>query len=252
MPVGYEKSALGRQTVQRSILDRRFTPYTAQLTIRSGAAAAGHFIDGIRTTEVPVRFNSNAGSRNLALIVRGTATGLNGASAIKARIVFVDLFGNALNASENTVTPAADGSFTAIVAGFAADDTVTSMVANVGLGVAGAEAIIRLQSCHILQMTPYSADGSENWRVIADVWTKYPRHFDLQREYAKAGITARWDSHSQQFLREWLGSAPPKRGSYLRGDRIIDPAPAAGQAPGWVCVAAGTPGTWKPMAPLGS
>ena len=45
-------------------------------------------------------------------------------------------------------------------------------------------------------------------------------------------------------------SAPPSTGSWTAGTAIHHAAPAAGTAPGWVCVASGTPGTWKAMAAL--
>jgi hypothetical protein len=46
------------------------------------------------------------------------------------------------------------------------------------------------------------------------------------------------------------GSAAPVSGTWTRGSRVWNTAPVAGGTPGWVCVAAGTPGTWKAMANL--
>lgn len=40
-------------------------------------------------------------------------------------------------------------------------------------------------------------------------------------------------------------SAAPTSGTYKRGDIIFNNAPSAAGFTGWVCVAAGTPGTWK-------
>jgi hypothetical protein len=40
-------------------------------------------------------------------------------------------------------------------------------------------------------------------------------------------------------------TAPPTAGTYARGDFVRNSQPAAGGAFGWVCVAGGTPGTWK-------
>jgi hypothetical protein len=45
-------------------------------------------------------------------------------------------------------------------------------------------------------------------------------------------------------------SAAPAAGAWLRGDIIWNTAPSAAGTPGWVCTAAGTPGTWKAMANL--
>jgi hypothetical protein len=43
-------------------------------------------------------------------------------------------------------------------------------------------------------------------------------------------------------------SGPPTVGTWNRGDIVWNSFPSAGGVPGWVCVASGTPGTWKAMA----
>lgn len=53
------------------------------------------------------------------------------------------------------------------------------------------------------------------------------------------------------FRRRLLGSAPPDQGSWDRGDRIENEAPARGVPLGWVCVAGGTPGEWAPYGNIG-
>jgi hypothetical protein len=45
-------------------------------------------------------------------------------------------------------------------------------------------------------------------------------------------------------------SAAPTTGTWKRGDVVWNTTPSAGGTPGWVCVTAGTPGTWKAMANL--
>jgi hypothetical protein len=45
--------------------------------------------------------------------------------------------------------------------------------------------------------------------------------------------------------RQKLGTAAPSAGTWQVGDMIFNAAPAAGGTIGWVCVTAGTPGTWK-------
>lgn len=41
------------------------------------------------------------------------------------------------------------------------------------------------------------------------------------------------------------GTAAPTTGTWALGDIVWSTAPAAGGYIGWVCTAAGTPGTWK-------
>lgn len=45
-------------------------------------------------------------------------------------------------------------------------------------------------------------------------------------------------------------TAPPSAFDWQAGDSIHNWSPSAGGVPGWVCVTAGTPGTWKAMATL--
>jgi hypothetical protein len=46
------------------------------------------------------------------------------------------------------------------------------------------------------------------------------------------------------------GSASPTIGTYVQGDMMFNSAPAAGGPMGWMCVAGGSPGTWKAMGSL--
>jgi parallel beta-helix repeat protein len=46
----------------------------------------------------------------------------------------------------------------------------------------------------------------------------------------------------------WSTTAAPTLGTWARGDVVWNTTPAAAGAPGWVCTAAGSPGTWKAMA----
>ena len=48
----------------------------------------------------------------------------------------------------------------------------------------------------------------------------------------------------------FYASAAPVSGDWLQGNIVWNSAPVAGGIPGWVCVASGTPGTWKAMANL--
>jgi tripartite-type tricarboxylate transporter receptor subunit TctC len=40
-------------------------------------------------------------------------------------------------------------------------------------------------------------------------------------------------------------TAPPSSGAWTVGDVVVNSSPAAGGWIGWVCITAGTPGTWK-------
>ena len=48
--------------------------------------------------------------------------------------------------------------------------------------------------------------------------------------------------------RQWQYPAAPTVGTWARGDVVWNTTPSAGGSPGWVCVAGGTPGTWRAMA----
>lgn len=43
------------------------------------------------------------------------------------------------------------------------------------------------------------------------------------------------------------GSGPPASGIWAAGDVIVNEAPAPGGYHGWICVAAGAPGAWRPF-----
>lgn len=45
--------------------------------------------------------------------------------------------------------------------------------------------------------------------------------------------------------RHFSGTSAPTTGSFARGDIIWNSTPSAGGTIGWVCVTAGSPGTWK-------
>jgi len=58
--------------------------------------------------------------------------------------------------------------------------------------------------------------------------------------------------HSIKSRRVCYGNAAPTNGTWSQGDCVMSVAPTASNPPGWVCVADGTPGTWKAMAVLAS
>lgn len=66
-------------------------------------------------------------------------------------------------------------------------------------------------------------------------------------------VAGRWQPPGysvSSISRHHYGSAVPTTGSWQRGAIVWNTAPSAGGVPGWVCVTAGTPGTWKAMANL--
>jgi hypothetical protein len=72
-------------------------------------------------------------------------------------------------------------------------------------------------------------------------------------ELAKIGYTATPQSAADTTVASLVGlnitagTAAPTTGTWARGDIRFNSAPSAAGTPGWVCVAAGTPGTWKAM-----
>lgn len=57
-------------------------------------------------------------------------------------------------------------------------------------------------------------------------------------------------NYSTQYagtIETYAGAAAPTAGTYKRGDRVINQSASAGAPSGWICTAAGTPGTWVPF-----
>ena len=46
-------------------------------------------------------------------------------------------------------------------------------------------------------------------------------------------------------VRMFSGNAAPTRGSFLKGDMVINAVPAEGAPLFWRCLASGYPGTWE-------
>lgn len=46
------------------------------------------------------------------------------------------------------------------------------------------------------------------------------------------------------------GAAVPTTGTWAKGDVFWNTLPAAGENVGWVCLVAGTPGTWAAFGPI--
>lgn len=79
-----------------------------------------------------------------------------------------------------------------------------------------------------------TADGN-NW---------YPAGFLNSLSYPVFYNGANWIPMGTPW-RVVFDSAAPVSGTYAVGDRVYNKAPSAGGYSGWVCVSAGSPGTWK-------
>lgn len=262
LPIGYEKSALGTTTITRStsnvlvparldgtLPSYKLSEYSCHIAVAAGAAPSGQLVDGlIRRT--PITVNTRNGTNGFVSVIRGRAINLVGTTTLSVRLTYFDLFANPLNGNAVTVTPDANGYFTAFITANPADATVVEIVQNIGLGVAGASGDIYVQSMDLLPMTGWSINGIPNWPCFVDAWVKYPRGLRAIDEYSKASIDAKWYAPGAYFIRRWLAAAIPTTGTYVRGDEVKYVAPSSGSPPGAVCVIGGTPGTWSAMANL--
>jgi hypothetical protein len=61
-------------------------------------------------------------------------------------------------------------------------------------------------------------------------------------KFLSSGSTQSYKQLQQVFT---YGGAEPSTGTWLRGSIVWDTTPSAGGDIGWVCIATGTPGTWK-------
>ena len=60
------------------------------------------------------------------------------------------------------------------------------------------------------------------------------------------------DEGCSDAVLDFSGTSPPGSGAFGVGSRVENTEPAAGGPLGWVCVEAGTPGTWKPYGEIES
>lgn len=52
--------------------------------------------------------------------------------------------------------------------------------------------------------------------------------------------------------KQYFGTTAPSSGDYVKGDILLNSAPSAGGATGWICVSSGTPGTWSTIGSANS
>lgn len=75
-----------------------------------------------------------------------------------------------------------------------------------------------------------------------------PFHAWAIRDNYVQGAPYRHESDGVNYSK-W-DTAAPVSGTWARGDMVRNSTPSAAAAPGWLCVTAGSPGTWKAMANL--
>jgi len=90
------------------------------------------------------------------------------------------------------------------------------------------------------------------WKAagVTEYWAgvRYDMAGDWALFYADGSIAKRYSSSAKTT--ETYGTAAPTTGTWTRGSIVWNTTPSAGGTPGWMCVTAGTPGTWKAMANL--
>jgi hypothetical protein len=63
-----------------------------------------------------------------------------------------------------------------------------------------------------------------------------------------SGASSYYQSNGETDI--YYGTAAPVSGTYKQGDILHNVSPVASGFIGFVCVASGTPGTWKPYGPI--
>ena len=74
---------------------------------------------------------------------------------------------------------------------------------------------------------------------------------EIETTYLKEVMT-KGDLINRSNKRWTTGSAVPSSGNWNPGDIVWNTVPSIGGSVGWVCVEAGTPGTWKAFGPIQS
>lgn len=103
----------------------------------------------------------------------------------------------------------------------------------------------------------YGEGGGNFGRILVDAGCEF--NYVSENSYLEQSVTLPHaptvtitDRTSALTSVDSEGSAAPTAGAWRRGDRVWNNAPSALTTPGWICVSAGSPGTWKAMASLGA
>lgn len=73
----------------------------------------------------------------------------------------------------------------------------------------------------------------------------------LRTSFFERGYDALWVRYDQVYVHDY-GTAAPSEGAWARGCIIWNSEPSASGTVGWVCVTAGSPGTWKAFGDIAS
>lgn len=101
-----------------------------------------------------------------------------------------------------------------------------------------------LRDCHVT-----GAANTLGWvqSSVVDTYYEYVRILIDNPTYAGSPLPLQYGSTRAVAAtpRQSSGSAAPVAGPWLRGDIVWNNDPAAAEYVGWICVSAGSPGTWK-------
>jgi hypothetical protein len=97
----------------------------------------------------------------------------------------------------------------------------------------------------LYQVFPSSSTPKPFLRGNINGWIIPATHFAAGSEVRDGGIVYTNSTSAAVWPSRSWGTAEPSTGTYARGSVVYTNSPAASGKIGWVCVTAGTPGTWK-------
>lgn len=146
--------------------------------------------------------------------------------------------------------------------------TITAKV-KITAGSAGAFATIFSENLGVTQSNGYPrAVLNAGWQIISrtiiptsagallvglqyvNATTIYVDELSVSIGTVGVPYQAKWGSFELDSQTQTYDTAAPTIGTWKRGDLVWNATPSAGGTPGWMCVTAGSPGTWKAMANL--